>query len=70
MTTQELFKRCVKESGIKQGDIARQMGICDGTLSNKFKSNIQMDAFLEIMDILGYDVIVHKRDVYYKVTKE
>lgn len=63
MTGKAVLKEALKESKMKQIDLAEHFGVNKATVStNLRRDNIGLDVFVRYMDAMGYAVMVGKKE--------
>ena len=64
MNHTEVIKAAMKETGTKQMDFVQQLGLkSNSVISERInQKNISMRALLEMLDIMGYEIVVRKID--------
>ena len=61
MTDKEILQAALKESGMKQADIAKKLGVNKSTVStNMRRDHMSVDVFLKLLEVMGYKVAVFK----------
>lgn len=62
VSNQEALQLALKESGLKQSDLARMMNVNRATIStNMRRDRMGFDVFARILDVMGYEVVVARR---------
>lgn len=64
MNVEKTIKKALKETGKKQADLLEQLGYKSrSSLSDKIKrgSGMSVASFLQIMDAIGYEVVIRKK---------
>ena len=61
MTNKEILREALKESGMKQIDIAKKLRVNTSTVStNMRRDHMSVDVFLRLLGVMGYKVAVYK----------
>jgi len=59
MTTEQAIRKIMEIRGIKFSELADELCIANNTLAGRLKSkNISIEKLVEILDVLGYKVVV------------
>ena len=68
MTTRQVIKRIIKDSGKTQKEVAEELGYKTSNFNMKLmtKDSMKIGFVLKILDILDYDVLVRSRRNYDK----
>lgn len=62
MKFNDIIRAAMQETGTLQRDLGEKLGIQQNAVSNTIiRPNITLSKFTEIMDILGYDIVIRSR---------
>ena len=67
MNHTRVMKSVLLENEVKQSDLVKQLGLSSAVISSRINhENISVKAFLEMLDVLGYELVVRKLNDEYK----